>query len=202
MEVRAWVGCLSCYNNGHLNGAWVTSQEAQTEQENLLGGELTVGSPYLGGLATLQNYTESDALPHPTCNRCGADEFDIFDTEGIGKVSGYGEFWSAAEEINELLDQEEWGQITEVMVNFGYTLSDLAEARQYHADYFSGSYPSEAEFANQFIDDSVPMELREIEVLGRPILDWIDGQDLWDYTLKYSYWTAPTGAGDIYVWAN
>lgn len=203
MQVRAWVGCIGCHNRGYLNGDWITSEEAQEEQDKLLTEELTVGDKYLGGIATLQKYTEADALPHPTCNRCGSDEFDIFDSEGLGRLrGGYGEFYGAAEQINDLLDQDEWELILEVIGNFHYSLSDLDEARQYHHDHFVGTYASEAEFTSQYMDDSVPAELRNIQVLGRPILDWIDPEEGWRYTLQYEYWTAKSGTGDIHLWAN
>jgi hypothetical protein len=69
---RAWVGCWGCYNNGRLIGKW-------------LEGEL-IGDPVAAGLATLETVGDYTA---PRCVRCFADEFGVFDHEGmLGLVRG------------------------------------------------------------------------------------------------------------------
>lgn len=61
-EPAIWLGCLSCYNNGRLNGKWITAEQA-TEPE---------AAETLNGLATLETINGYTAT---RCRKCFGDEF-------------------------------------------------------------------------------------------------------------------------------
>ncbi len=63
-EPCAWVGCLGCYNNGELVGEWLDVEGVR----DLDSTGLTEGG---------------------RCVRCGAEEFDVMDVEGIRHPGGH-----------------------------------------------------------------------------------------------------------------
>lgn len=88
-DMRVWVGCLGCYNEGRLIGEWVGIADAD---------------PVAMGLAKLG---PEGGYRGPFCKRCGADEFWCFDHEYTepfltGEFSPYD-----AQRLAEQLDQVE-----------------------------------------------------------------------------------------------
>ena len=70
-QPAAWIGCLSCYNNGQLRGRWITAQEAADEitADNITYGNQAESAPTV-------TYTTH------RCRKCGGDECAASDTHG------------------------------------------------------------------------------------------------------------------------
>lgn len=71
-DVRAWVGCLGCYNDGRLTGAWLDAEQASDLRSTSLADEGTYGN----------------GSTFDRCRVCGGDEWWVMDHEGIPWLSG------------------------------------------------------------------------------------------------------------------
>ena len=69
---RAWVGCLGCYNDGRLTGAWLDAEQATDLQSTSLADEGTYGN----------------GSTFDRCRVCGGDEWWVMDHEGIPWLTG------------------------------------------------------------------------------------------------------------------
>lgn len=65
--VRAWVGCLGCYNNGDLEGQWLDAEQC---------GDLVEAGLQIRA-------RDEDGELGDLCPRCGAEEFWVMDHEGL-----------------------------------------------------------------------------------------------------------------------
>jgi len=139
-EPAAWIGCLSCYNNGTLRGKWITAQQAADE---LTGDD----EPSYGGQAetvTIDEYTA------PRCRKCGGDEFDVFDTEHLPTKMGVREFYEnaahlayiEADELERLTVLGQWQRMT------------LAELIAYDDTNYCGQWDTFQEYAENFAQDT------------------------------------------------
>src|SRR5436305_14737423 len=83
-DMRAWIGCLACYNEGRLVGEWYDADEASDvtiERVHQDGGAL------LTGLGTADAYRWSpggDDAPEPEALVDNHEEIWVFDHEGFG----------------------------------------------------------------------------------------------------------------------
>ena len=132
----AWIGCLSCYNNGELRGSWITAQHAAEE------------------IAENETTYNNHAFPTtpPTCRKCGGDEFDVFDTEHLPTKMTAAEFYKHAETFAELDDAGDLERITALASWLGgsMTLDDLIT---YDADNYVGQYDTFQDYAESYADD-------------------------------------------------
>jgi len=139
---RAWIGCLACYNAGHLRGKWITAEEAAAEYDEGIttyGGQATQGVYPSGGLAT-------------RCNHCGGDEFDVFDYENVPApcrtvVAFYESAAYLAEETEETLER-----LTVLADWLGGSMT-LADLTDYDDDNYCGQWDTFREYAEQLADD-------------------------------------------------
>lgn len=142
-EPAAWIGCLSCYNNGQLRGRWITAQQAADEmlEQVTYGGQAEEVTIQLGN--DLENTTTR-------CNWCNGDEFDVFDTEHLPTKMTAAEFYKNAETLADL-DADELERLT----TLGTFLSgDLATLIDYHQDNYVGQYDTFQDYAEQYADDT------------------------------------------------
>jgi len=140
-EPAAWIGCLSCYNNGHLLGKWITAQQAADE---LTGDD----EPSYGGQAetvTIDDYTA------PRCRKCGGDEFDVFDTEHLPTKMNLREFYKNAETLAEL-DADTLERLTALAGFLG--MENLAELIAYDENNYAGRWNTFQEYAEHYADDT------------------------------------------------
>jgi len=139
---RAWIGCLSCYNNGTLRGKWITAEEAAAEHEESVftyGGQATQGTYPSGGLAT-------------RCNHCGGDEFDVFDHEQLpAPCRTVTAFYDNAGWLAEQ-DEETLKRITVLADWLGGSMT-LADLTQYDDDNYCGSWDTFREYAEELAFD-------------------------------------------------
>jgi len=141
-EPAAWIGCLSCYNNGTLRGKWITAQQAADE---LTGDD----EPSYGGQAetvTIDDYTA------PRCRKCGGDEFDVFDTEHLPTRMNLLDFYKYAEQLAALDEAGTLEQITALAGFLGTTnLDDLIE---YNDNHYCGQWETFQDYAEQYAEDT------------------------------------------------
>lgn len=137
----AWIGCLSCYNNGLLRGKWITAREAA---DDLNGDEIT----YKGQAETITtgNYTAQ------RCRKCGGDEFDVFDTEHLPARMNLLEFYKNAEQLAELDSAGTLEQITVLAAWLGTT--DLADLIEYDENNYCGQWEKFQDYAEQYADET------------------------------------------------
>jgi hypothetical protein len=139
-----WVGCLGCYNSGRLNGTWVDAIDCED-------------------LAAI-NLATADGAGVYWCNTCGADEFQVFDTDT--NLNGYQnqEFGlsEAAEKARDLAAALERGHDIEAlsawMDHTGGDLSDLSSFEDSYIGYFEGGL---REYAEELAADLYGKELAE-----------------------------------------
>jgi antirestriction protein len=170
-EPAIWLGCLSCYNNGRLNGKWISAEMA-TEPE---------AAETLNGLAEqvqVNDYTAS------RCRKCFGDEFDVMDYQLIPKsCANTKEFYENAEQLNELHNTDQLALIVMLAENIdtgGHM--DLDELIRYHETNYAGEFDSAKEFGEDYAEqvgdlDAVPEHMRNY-------IDW----EHYATELLYDYW--------------
>lgn len=132
----AWIGCLSCYNNGELRGSWITAQHAA---EEMTGDEITYNNHAL-------------ATTPPTCRKCGSDEFDVFDTEHLPTKMTAAEFYKNAETLAELYDTGDLERITALAGFLG--METLEELITYDENNYCGQWETFQDYAEHFAHDA------------------------------------------------
>ena len=162
-EPAIWLGCLNCYNNGRLNGKWITAEQAAEPE----------AAETLNGLATLETttgLTDLDITGNYTTNRCRkcfGDEFDVMDYQLIPKCCATAkEFYENAEQLAELHNNGELEALT--LLNSNLVMSSLDELIEYHQDNYQGEYNTMNDFAEHLIDEGV------IEIPATMPAHWVD----------------------------
>lgn len=168
---RAWVGCLGCYNDGRLTGRWLDADQAQ---------DLTDA-----GLAT----------ENGTCTTCGADEFHVFDHEGLhGKPGemGVATFVELAE-VADIINENGLGDAFAAFLDDEHR-TGTAEDEGEFSSRFVGEWSSVEHYVEELMEgcgviDDVPSSLRyyfdwaglardmqlngEITVIDHPFGVWV-----------------------------
>jgi hypothetical protein len=202
--MRAFIECIGCRNNGMINGKWVSLERIEEETDYISDSETTPpGNSIYGGIATMEPYPNGGRLA-PHCTRCFGDEFEVSDSEGIPAASSINirDLYENAELLRSLEEDDvACERIAAVCSNFHYTVSSLEEAMAYDDDHYRGWYSSLSDFAISFLEETASENLRGETLLGRPLLDWLDGEEVWRYSLQHDHWYADTGLG-VHVWAN
>jgi len=193
-EPRAWIGCLGCYNDGRLNGEWISLTEAAAEMEAMPEDR---ARRYLKGTAM---FSDGGVL---RCVTCEGDEFDCMDTENwpFATPSGWAEFYHHAAHLLEIVEGDSWERIEAVIRNFHYRVDQIDEAVTYDEDHYCGWYESVAEFADEQVANMMPPEMADMTLFCRPLADWIDADEVWRYSLQHDYWTEDNDGG-VFVWTN
>ena len=149
--VRAWVGCLGCYNNGDLVGEWIDGAECA----DLVEAGLTYRPDVAG-------------LPSEICKRCGAEEFWVMDHEGLPAAVLSGE--CSPSQFADLAEAWETVESPEMVAaylgNMGETVTaeNLAKLIEQAQDAYTG-YETVLEYTESYLEDSgllaeVPETLR------------------------------------------
>lgn len=136
----AWIGCLSCYNNGELNGKWITAQHAADE---MAADEITYNGQAL--TITTGDYTA------PRCRKCNGDEFDVFDTQHLPTKMTAAEFYKHAATLADLDDAGDLERITALA---SWLSGDLDTLIAYDQDNYVGQYNTFQDYAEQYADDT------------------------------------------------
>jgi len=177
-ELRAWVGCLGCYNDGRLVGKWVDGIDAE---------DVTIAELHAADKVPTDIYTAMH------------EELWCFDHEGYGDT---GEFspMEASRIARYYEDAESDGAnlgALRVWLNnrHGERGDDWTDDRDSFSDDYFGTYDSEKDFAQEFAtetgfdDDS-------------PYASHIDWERVWtgDFSCD-GWWSEPDGAGGVYIFS-
>jgi antirestriction protein len=153
-QPAAWIGCLSCYNNGQLRGRWITAQEAADE---ITADQITYGNQ--AETVTTGDYTTQ------RCRKCGGDEFDVFDTQHTpASCHNVREFYENAEQLAELHDTDDLTRLITLADWLGNTTS-LEDLKTYDDENYADQWDTFQDYAENYADetgllDSMPDELR------------------------------------------
>jgi antirestriction protein len=138
--VRAWVGCLGCYNNGDLVGEWLTADDC---------GDLVAA-----GLARSGVYVSGSSAEF--CRRCGADEFWVMDHEGLpaAVLSGECSPWQFHELATAWESVESPEMVAAWLGDCGETVTgkNLTELAERAGKDYTGCETAE-EYAEEFVRD-------------------------------------------------
>lgn len=140
----AWIGCLACYNNGHLRGQWITAQQAAEE--------MLEGVTYGGQAEEITEQLSQDLeITTTRCRKCGGDEFDVFDTEHLPTKMTAAEFYKHAETLADLDDAGDLERITALA---SWLSGDLDTLIAYDQDNYVGQWDTFQDYAEQYADDT------------------------------------------------
>lgn len=141
-EPAAWIGCLSCYNNGKLHGKWITAQQAADE---MTAETITYGNQ--AETVTTGDYTTQ------RCRKCGGDEFDTFDSQHIpASCNNVAEFYGNAEQLNELHDEDHLPRLIALAGWLGSATS-LDDLKSYDEEHYRGQWNRFQDYAEQYAED-------------------------------------------------
>lgn len=153
-DMRVWVGCLGCYNDGRLIGEWADAADADPVEMGLaeLGPE---GADYRG----------------PFCKRCHADEFWCFDQEGLAPFIDGECSPAAAQALAETLDELDEDELrtlrlyVEAVGGPGYwSAPDWSAIAEEARDRYVGEGASVADIVQELIEETGG--LRELQELA------------------------------------
>jgi antirestriction protein len=144
-EPAAWIGCLSCYNNGTLRGKWITARQAADEFSN--DEPLT----YAG---QAEPATYPSGTTYARCVVCGGDEFDVFDIMNMGTIRpSVRSFYRDAEQLADLDDSGTLEQLLALAAWLGS--ASLADLIDYNDDHYAGQYARFQDFADNYADENL-----------------------------------------------
>jgi antirestriction protein len=185
---QAWVGCLACYNAGHLVGEWIDGAEA--------------GDPAAWAAAGL-NLGCVDTVHGPCCGRCGGDEWWIFDHEGYG---GLIEECSPAEAqtIAEVLDdlREPAEAFAAFIDHYGRPVpTDWGELVEGFEEAYAGEWDSERDYAEEFADDVYGLRrmASRADGVSEIVARYFDYEAFARDLFMGDVYSAPEPGGGIYV---
>lgn len=146
-QPAAWIGCLSCYNNGRLRGKWITAQQAADE----LADEIDKGTKVTYGNQAA--HTTNSTTPSPTCRKCGGDEFDVFDTQHTpASCRTVKEFYENAEQLAELHDTDDLTRLI-VLADWIGNTTTLDDLKTYDNENYAGQWNTFQDYAESYADD-------------------------------------------------
>lgn len=170
-DLRAWVGCLACYNGGDLVGAWFDAEECG---DVTLEGVHTVGRAS-GGVAEL----------------AGHEELWCFDLDGFGGlISGECSPMEAARVASLVadLDDDRLEALGAFRANYGGEVSE--DMLSSFGDSYVGRFDSEKDYAYEWAEESGA----DLDSAGWPF-SCID----WDRAARElfmdGFWSADTSGG-------
>ena len=140
-DVRAWVGCLGCYNNGDLVGEWLDAEQCGDLVEAGLQIRARDEEGELGDL----------------CPRCGAEEFWVMDHEGLPAAVLGGECspWQFHELATAWETVESPEMVAAYLENMDETVTaeNLAKLIEQAQDAYTG-HETVLGYAEELIEDS------------------------------------------------
>ncbi len=187
-ELRVWVACLACYNEGRLVGEWVEAIDADA---------VTVkGLHHSAGFASdgLESADGARWVPEGTHTVDLSDHEELWcmDTDGFGElIDGECSPDEAARVAALLADVHDVAALAAWRAHCGGSLDE--EMITAFNDGFIGVYKSEKDYA-----------MEHAEQCGFDFSDntWPNSCIDWDHATRelfYDYWSAPASDGNVYV---
>lgn len=135
-NMRVWIGCLACYNNGRLVGEWYDAADAADK--------------------TIEDvHVDSGSLPNASCEELWVMDHEGFDGWLDGECSPM-----EAQRIHDVVaaiedDDFDAGAVRAWADNEGRTLEEWdAPTRQDFEDAFAGEWASEMEYVEELVADT------------------------------------------------
>jgi hypothetical protein len=187
-EPQAWVGCLRCYNEGRLTGAWLPGIEA--DDLELLAIEMK------------QDGAINDGGWHA---RCGGEEWWVFDHQNYGpalkgecsptEARERAEWYVAfTDEVADIADDA----VAAFLDHCGFDGSeDVVDVITHWQDTYRGSHTSGEEYAQEYFDSCASAE--QVAASAQWPLNCIDWSHAWD-ELSYDHHTHREKDGTLHVW--
>jgi hypothetical protein len=153
-DPAVWIGCLGCYNAGRLFGRWYTAEQI----------------------------ADDPATIPTTCDRCGSDEFDVFDTQNLPGRMTVREFAEQAETIHELYstDPDRYARLLSLI--FDGIVATLRNADRWDDDNYRGRYESGGELA-----EDIATDMGAVDGTADWLIAAIDWDHVWDHTLRFDF---------------
>lgn len=164
-EPRAWVGCLGCYNDGRLNGAWLDYEAASDLTES--------------------GYTNGSG----ECVKCGAEEFQCFDVENVPGLDecSVAEFLRVCENVARVESELGYSEREAFLVlldnEHESLLGDIDELLERFRDSYVGEWQSVADFAEEYYEST-----ENLDVIPSTLRSCIDWEHVWQYELRHYFW--------------
>jgi antirestriction protein len=198
-EPRLWVGCLSCYNNGTLHGAWLTAEQCEGPLRETAPELAREGHYAMFAALVNDETTDAEALyggaAYDRCEVCGGDEWWGMDVEGL--PASWSEEMSPADFVGkcQLRDQIE-GESYDVDAYVAYESmvgAEYANPDEF-MDAYQGHYDSRTAFGEEMWGEAgygaeIPEHLQayfDVEAWTR------------DLFIGGDYWADETASG-VYV---
>ncbi len=173
----AWIGCLSCYNNGSLFGKWIPGTQAADLEA--------------AGLAKVETVGEYTA---PRCVRCFGDEFAVLDHENFhGFIDGECSV-TEAQEAADLIESIEAEGIDIAAAAAWISFTGQAWDLDSFQDSYQGEHDSFQEYAEELA--------RELYGDQLDAARWPFSCINWEHAareLSYDYHTEDAPGGGVYV---
>lgn len=176
-EPRAWVGCLACYDAGHLVGEWVDGREADDSVNDAAFA-----------LATHEGIAPDEPIS-------AHEEWWVMDHEGyhglIESECSPAEAQALAELLDALDEPEAYAAFASYVGREYATPEDFEEA-------YAGEWDSLEDYATELADDVYRVDQRgqSDDVIARYFDYAAFARDL---ELGGDVWTAPASGGSVYV---
>jgi len=174
-KLRAWVGCLACYNNGVLIGTWIDAERATTVTSKEIHEN--------GGITILENH----------------EELWVFDHENMPFV-GEGspsDIEEQAKKINEIPRELRvpyflW---VEEVYNFDGNLGNLPYFNEFREKY-EGEYESLQDYVQEYVHDT-----GILDNVDQTIISYIDWH-AWSVDMSHELIEIPNDNRNVYIfWA-
>lgn len=173
-DARVWIGCLHCYNAGHLVGEWYPAAEADDIS------------------------TDSLHIDSGTIARVSCEELWVMDHEGL-PISGECSPAEAARwgQLLEEVDEHQRGAFTAWVLagNYSHDGDGMPNVSDFE-DAYAGEWDSFREYAENLADETGMLAGVPDEIAA--YFNW----DAWTRDLAYDYTTDDAPGCGVYVFRN
>ena len=184
-DLGAWVGCLSCYNDGALVGEWIDATMADD----------AANDPEWQA-ATHEHHGRTAEFVRDRC-----EEWWVMDHEGFGSLGecGTASIQASAKLLTELSDDDERAAFVAYCAATGAEFN--ADGLESHRDNYCGKWDSFKDYAQEMAGDYRPFgadseTARVLESWPYNCIDW----DQAARELEYDYTVVETPSYDVWVW--
>lgn len=158
MELRVWVACLACYNDGKLIGDWIDAADAPGDMDEWR-----------------EAMREADVAVPATHDADGHEELWSLDTEGFAELGIRGEMSPVtAREIAEAvgdMDADDAPALAAWYAESSYTTMDWHTVRAFR-DAYVGTFDSAWEYAFDLIGELYGEAMAALPDEVRGSIDW------------------------------
>ena len=194
IEPRVWVGCISCYNGGHLVGSWFDAEDAPEEMNGDYGWSRVIRKAPHNVPLPVSHFKESH------------EELWVFGFEGFHGLLTSECSPSEAKKLAEVLDSIDSDRVDAfrayVSDHLGpsYASEDWDGAVSQFEDAYAGEWDSGADYAQELAEDLSGASSEQFSEWPYSCIDW---ERAWrDLEMGGDYSSSSTGRGTVYVFRS